>query len=160
MSTYHLRRQEKTIADQDELVAIIRGQKYLTLALCYNDEPYLVSLNYGFDAAARCFYVHCAGEGKKIDILRANPAVWGQVIEDRGYQDARCDHWFRSVHFKGRVSFVDDIEEKRAALHLMIDALEPDPAPVGQRLITAKSLRSVTVLKIAVESWSGKQNLK
>ncbi|MBN1936299.1 MAG: pyridoxamine 5'-phosphate oxidase family protein [Anaerolineae bacterium] len=160
MNTYHLRRQEKTIEDQDELIAIIQGQKYMTLAMCRDDEPYLVSLNYGFDPEARCFYIHCAGEGKKIDILRANPTVWGQVIEDLHYQDGKCDHFFRSVHFQGRVSFVDDIDEKRAALHLMIDALEPDPEPVEQRLVTAKSLESVTILKIAVEGWSGKKSLK
>lgn len=160
MGTFHLRRQEKIIEDQDELVAIIQGQKYMTLAMCRDDGPYLASLNYGFDPEARCFYVHCADEGRKIDILRTNPTVWGQVIEDRGYQDTRCDHFFRSVHFKGRVSFVEDIEDKRAALNLMIDALEPEPEPVRQRLITAKSLQSVTILKIAVEGWSGKQSLK
>ena len=161
MQPYHLRRAEKAITDNEDLLAIIAGQKYMTLAMCKENEPYLVTLNYGYDATANCFYFHCAGEGKKLDYLAANGAVWGQIIEDRGYLVGKCDHAFRTVHFRGTVSFLDDHEdyaEKHHALTLMIDHLEPDPEPMKQRLITEKGVTRVTVGKVTVDFMSGKRN--
>ncbi len=158
MSGYHLRRQEKAITDENELMAIIQGQKYLTLAMCHDNKPYLVSLNYAFDAATRCFYMHCAGQGKKLDWIQANPLVWGQVLEDLGYCAGKCDHGFRSVHFWGHASLVQDPEAKRAALCLMIDQLEPDPEPVKKKLVTDASLKSVTILCVQMQGCTGKQS--
>ncbi len=55
----------------------------------HQGDKYLASVSYGFDAAEDCFYFHCAPEGKKIDFLRANPLVWGQVLADDGRLDLR-----------------------------------------------------------------------
>jgi hypothetical protein len=158
MTTYHLRRQEHAIAERSTLVEIIAGQKYLTLALCRDGVPYLVTMNYGFDSDADRFYVHCADEGKKLDYWQANPRVWGQVLEDRGYVAGACDHAYRSVQFEGRVAFVEDVEEKRRALSLMIEQLEPDPASVAARLLKPARIAEVTVVRIDVQAFSGKFN--
>ena len=158
MQTYHLRRSEKAITDPAEMWTIIAGQKYMTLALCKNNVPYLVTVNYGYDQVAGCLYFHCAGEGKKIDYLQANPVVWGQVIEDNGYLDGKCNHAFRTVQFEGRVTFVENAEEKRRALSLMIDRLESDPEAVKARLITTKALERVTIGQVHIETMTGKAN--
>ncbi len=158
MQVYHLRRSEKAITDPEQLHAIIMQQKYMTLALAWDNEPYLVTLSYGYDAAAQCFYFHCAAAGRKIDYLRHNPVVWGQIVEDCGYLEGKCSHAFRSVQFRGAVSFLEDPEEKRAALELMIDRLESDPDPVKQKQITDKSVERVTIGKVTVELMTGKQN--
>ena len=55
MEAYHLRRSEKEIADKAVLFDIVKAHRYVTLALCKGDEPYLVTLNYGFDAEAETF---------------------------------------------------------------------------------------------------------
>ena len=138
--------------------AIIQGQKYMTLAMAMDNEPYLVTLSYGYDVEANCFYFHCAAEGRKIDYLRANPVVWGQILEDHGYLEGKCSHAFRTVQFRGTVSFLDNTEEKRRALHMMVDGLEPDPGPVKQKQVTDKSLSRVTIGKVAVEFMTGKQS--
>lgn len=140
-------------ADQ---VAVLRGQRFLTLAMAKGDEPYLVSLNYAFDEAGNCFYVHCAGEGKKLDFLRANPRVWGQVIEDRGYVEGNCSHAYRSVMFKGRAEFIDRLDEKRQALSLMIDHADSSPQELKQRLLADAQLRTVIVMRLRVDAMSGK----
>ncbi|MEJ5309126.1 MAG: pyridoxamine 5'-phosphate oxidase family protein [Anaerolineae bacterium] len=158
MQTYHLRRSEKAITDPAEMWAIIAEQKVMTLAMCKDNVPYLVTVNYGYDQAAGCLYFHCAAEGKKMDYLQANPAVWGQILEDNGYLDGKCDHAFRSVQFQGRVAFVDDIDEKRRALSLMIDRLESDPAAVKARQVTDKAVAKVTIGKVHIEGMSGKAN--
>ncbi len=155
---YHLRRNEKAITDPADLLAVIHGQKTMTLALCRDNEPYLVTVNHAYDEAEQCFYFHCAREGKKIEYLRANPIVWGQVLEDRGYQVGRCDQAFRSVQFRGRAEFVEDLEEKRRALELLIDQLEPDPAPLRPRLLKEERVRGVGIVRIHVLEMTGKQD--
>ena len=158
MQAYHLRRSEKAITDPAEMWAIIAGQEFVTLALCKDNIPYLVTVNYGYDQAAECLYFHCAGEGKKMDYLRANAVVWGQIVEDNGYLDGKCDHAFRSVQFQGRVTFVENIDEKRRTLSLMIDRLESDPEAVKARLATDKALEKVTIGKVSIEAMTGKAN--
>jgi uncharacterized protein len=157
MQSYHIRRSEKAITEESELLEIIQGQKFMTLALCKDAQPYLVTLNYGFDLKTCCFYFHCAAEGKKIDYLRANPVVWGQVLEDRGYIVGACDQDFRTVQFRGSVTFLGEREAKREALSLMIDHLEPNPSSVKQSQLQADRLDNVTIAKVQVEMMNGKK---
>ena len=89
MSTYHFHHPEKMFADRAELLDLIAGQHFMTLAMAAEGQPYLITVNYGFDPERNCFYFHCAPEGKKIAYLRANPNVWGQVIEPIGQGGAQ-----------------------------------------------------------------------
>jgi len=158
MESYHLRRNEKNIEQKTDLENVIRGQKIMTLALCRDNEPYLVTMNYGYDRDANCLYFHCAAEGKKMDFLADNPVVWGQIFEDVGYLPGECDHAFRCVEFRGQVDFLTDLDGKCNALAMMIDQLEPDPEPVKSRLLTEKRLNGVMVGRIKIENMTGKQN--
>lgn len=155
--SYHLRRIERDMPERADQLAVLRGQKYLSLAMCRDNQPYLVSLNYGFSEEENCFYVHSAPEGRKLDYLRANPRVFGQVIEDRGYVVGRCSHAYRSVMFEARAEFVEDLEEKRQALSQMIDHADPDPGPLRERLVATSDLAQVVVLRLAIQRISGKQ---
>jgi len=156
-SPYHLRRAEKAISEATEMFDVIATQKVMTIAMCRGSEPYLVSLNYGFDPTDRCFYFHCARDGKKMDFLKENPVVWGQVVEDRGYLPGQCDHAFRCVMFRGSVEFLETEDDKRYSLEVMIDHCEPDPGPVKSRLLVKGKLDNVVVGRIRIDSMSGKQ---
>lgn len=154
---YHMRRRDKVIEGDDALFGVLHRQKFMTLALCKDGEPYLVTVNYGFDPHGHRFYFHCAPLGKKVDFLRANPVVWGQVAEDLGYMDGECDHAYRSVQFRGRAHFVQDTAEKRRALELMIDQLESDPDPVKIRTLTEEAVRGVCIVEIRADFFTGKE---
>ncbi len=158
MPSYHQRRPEKTLSDEQEFVEIIQGQKMMTLAMALDNEPYLVTVNYGFEAENRCFYFHCGYVGKKLDFLRANPVVWGQVVEDRGYVDGQCEHAFRSVHFRGRVTFLADEADRRHALHVMIQHLEKDPDSVERRFSKPSSTARANLARVDIVEWTGKVN--
>lgn len=161
MEGYHpLRRKEKEIQDPDELKAILAGALYVTLAMCRGDEPYLVTLSPGYDRERNALYFHCAREGKKIDILKANGRVWGQAILDRGYSHGHCDHLFDSVQFAGRVRFVDDPAEKRLALGVMIRQLERDPQAVAAAQVTDDSVARVCIGRVDIDFMSGKRSVK
>jgi nitroimidazol reductase NimA-like FMN-containing flavoprotein (pyridoxamine 5'-phosphate oxidase superfamily) len=153
-----IRRKEKSIASEEEMLAIIEKAKYVTIAMCQDNVPYLVTLSHGLDREKRCIYFHCAQEGKKIDILRENNAVWGEAIDDGGYVDGSCDHLYVSTHFKGTVIFIEDTKEKERALHVMIHHLEKDPEKVIAAQITPKSLKRVNIGRIDIQYLSGKKS--
>jgi nitroimidazol reductase NimA-like FMN-containing flavoprotein (pyridoxamine 5'-phosphate oxidase superfamily) len=159
MDAYHMRRAELAMESEDEMLKVLRGQRYLTLAMCNDDKPYLVTLNYAFDQPLKCFYFHCARGGRKIDILSANPFVWGQVVEDLGYIEGECEYGYRSVMFEGRVTFLDDLSEKRKALEAMIETYEHDAEKAKKQMIEQSSLEKVCIGRIQVLSMSGKESL-
>jgi hypothetical protein len=160
MERYHLRRSDKALEDKAELVRILKSQKHVTLALCEDNQPYLVTMNHGYDEAEHCLYFHCAPVGKKIDLLRANPQVWGQALEDGGYLDGECDHAYRTVQFQGRAEFVEDSAEKGRALALMIEQLETSPEPVMARNLVPEKIAGVCILRVRLGEMTGKAGLK
>jgi len=159
MPGHHMRRQDKAITDPGELEAVLLGQKLVTLAMCMDGEPYLVTMDYGYDPEVRAIYFHCASEGKKLEFLGANPRVWGQVVEDLGYIAGECDHAYRSVHFSGRVELLDVPNEKRAALHLLMRKFEPEANVAKRTESVERSLAKVVVGKIRIKDVSGKKSV-
>ena len=153
-----IRRKEKAIENKEEMIAILEGSKYITIAMCQDDLPYLVTLSHGFDTEKNCIYFHCAREGKKVDILTANSVVWGQAILDHGYAEGACDHLYATTQFKGNVSFIEDVKEKEHALRIMINSLEPNPELVLEEQITEKSVQRVRIGRIDIEYMSGKKS--
>jgi nitroimidazol reductase NimA-like FMN-containing flavoprotein (pyridoxamine 5'-phosphate oxidase superfamily) len=121
------------------------------------DEPYLATLSHGYDEARNCVYFHCAPEGKKVEILRANPRVWGQALIDGGYQQGSCDHLYKTMQFNGRVTFVAEQAEKEHALRIMIKHLDDDPEKVIASQITPHSTDRVLIGRIDIDHMTGKK---
>jgi len=155
-----IRRKDKAITDIREMRKILRTAQYVTLAMCSNDEPYLVSLNHAYDEERNCIYFHCAKEGKKIDILKANNLVWGQAIADHGYVQGACDHLYATTQFRGRVTFVEDIEDKEHALRVMIESLDDNAEEIIEKQLTPESIQRVTIGRVDIDYLSGKKASK
>lgn len=162
MKRYHVRRSDKEITDPATLKTILRSAQFVTIAMSVDDRPYLVSLSHGYDEDYNCVYFHCANEGKKVDYLRANNAVWGQAILDGGYAQNECTHHYASVHFSGRVVFLEDPAEKRRALECMMRQLDKSPERLMERLDTedfGRALAERTLVgRIDIEYMSGKKS--
>jgi uncharacterized protein len=47
--SFHVRRKDREITDPEEMQHILKVTKYVTVALCMQNEPYLVSLSHGYD---------------------------------------------------------------------------------------------------------------
>jgi len=152
------RRKEKAIDSKDEMIAVLETSKYITIAMCHNDIPYLVTLSHGYDRENDCIYFHCAREGKKVNILTENSTIWGQAIEDHGYAEGACDHLYATIQFKGNVSFVENVKEKEHALRIMINSLESNPELVMEEQITEKSVKRVHIGRIDIDYMSGKKS--
>jgi nitroimidazol reductase NimA-like FMN-containing flavoprotein (pyridoxamine 5'-phosphate oxidase superfamily) len=157
MPRYHMYKAEAAITDEAAIQAILAGGKFATLAFARQGEPYLATLNYGYDAQQRALYFHSAPRGLKLEFVRDTPQVCGTVIVDDGYLPNRCSHAYRSVVFRGTVEFLETPEDKAAGLGIMIDCLEPDPTATRRRLLSDPSrLENVTVLKLTIEEITGR----
>lgn len=156
---HKMRRKDKEISDPCEMVSILNKAEYVTIAMCAGDEPYLVTISHAYDGGRRCIYFHCAREGRKVEVLRANSRVWGQALIDGGYVQGRCEHRFRTAQFSGRVAFVEDQEEKRRALRLMMEKLDKAPDAVAEQ-VTPESLAKVMIGRIDIDFMSGKASHK
>ena len=158
---YHVRRKDKEITDEVVMKRILKTTQYVTIAMAREDRPYLVSLSHGYDEDGNCIYFHCAKEGKKLDYLRSNNAVWGQAILDHGYFRAEdpceCNYFFASVHFSGKVTFLEDPEEKRKALECLIKQLNSDPEPLIARLTSERITRTL-IGRIDIDFITGKKS--
>jgi hypothetical protein len=155
---YHLRHPEKAIEDEKEINEVISGTKFMTIAMCRDNEPYIASLNFAYDPVRKSLYFHCSPSGKKVDYLRANPSVWGIIVEDNGYVQGACDHSYRSVQFRGRARFLTGGEEKVEALSLLIDRLDAEPEKMKKRLLVPGRTDKVAVCRIEVDYFTGKRN--
>jgi hypothetical protein len=156
--TTSVRRKEKAITNETEMLAIIMKAKYITVAMCDNNMPYLATLSHGYDRDQHCIYFHCAKEGKKIDVLRENNVVWGQALIDKGYAHGSCDHLYATTQFMGKVRFIVALDEKKHALEIMINALENDPEKVMESQLKEESIKGVQIGRIDLEYMSGKKS--
>ena len=153
---FHVRRKDREITDSDVLKKVLKSTKYITVVLCMDNTPYLVSLSHGYDEAANCLYFHCANEGKKIVYLKANPNVWGQAVQDYGVTD-ECDYAYTCVHFKGKVSLIHDLGEKRHAMEVMVRQLSENPEAKLAK-IKPEKLAKTTIGRIDISCMTGKKH--
>jgi nitroimidazol reductase NimA-like FMN-containing flavoprotein (pyridoxamine 5'-phosphate oxidase superfamily) len=121
-----------------------------------DNEPYLVSLSHGYDEKRNCLYFHCANEGKKLVYIKANNNIWGQAVQDYGVTD-ECDYAYTSVHFKGTVSLIDDLSEKRHAMEVMVRQLSTNPEEKLAKIKTEK-LANTTMGRIDISYMTGKKH--
>jgi uncharacterized protein len=154
--SFHVRRREREITDIDEMRMVLKNTKYVTVAFCMNNEPYLVALNHGYDQAHNCIYFHCAPEGKKLVYVEANPNVWGQAILDFGVTE-ECDYAYTSVHFSGNLSLITELSEKQHAMEILVRQVSINPE-VKLSKIKPEKLASTTIGKININYMSGKKH--
>lgn len=158
MPKYHLKRKDKELTDAFEINAILKNGRYTTLSMCRNDEPYIVTMNYGYDETRRSLYFHCALEGLKLEFIESNPDVCGTIIDDLGYVKGECDHHYKSLVFRGKISVVDDAGEKRHGLNVLIEHHEEHPDEAKAKLIKDdKTCDKCNILRLDIEEITAKQ---
>ena len=158
MSKFHPRRVDREIADPGEHKRILKAGTYVIIAMADANEPYVVTLNYGYDEPNARLYFHCALKGLKLDILAKNPEVCATVIEDHGYRVGQCEHAFSSLILRGKMRLVTDLADRKHGLDVLLRHLEPDPDPIRARNIKDDaSYDKVGILRLDIETISGKQ---
>ncbi len=150
-----MRREEKEIKDRGEIEDVLSRAAVCRLGLCDGDRPYVVPLCFGYKENA--LYFHCAGQGKKLDILRKNSNVCFEVDIDCEIvkADRPCD-WgmkYESVIGYGKAVFIEDAGQKRKALDIIMQQYSN-----GEFGYPEEAIKNTVVIKIEIETMTGKQS--
>lgn len=99
------------------------------------------------------FYFHCAGEGEKIDCLKANPIVSLSAVSKctPKYEEEKSNftEYFHSAVALGKAQIVRDNDEKVEALRLICQRFLPKFMSHFDEAI-ARSLNITTVVRITL----------
>jgi hypothetical protein len=151
-----MRRKEKEIQSKDEIEALIQSANLCQCAMVDDGKPYIVTLNYGYDKG--CFYMHCAHDGRKIDILKRNPEVCISIVAEnelvKGSTACRWGMKYKSVIVTGTASFVEEREEKIDGLN----AIMKQCGAGADHHFPDDELDAVCVIKISCNRMTGKQS--
>lgn len=158
MNKYHMRKKEREITDKNEIAALIKKGKYTTIGLCRNNEPYVVTLSYGYDEGKSALYFHSAVNGLKIEFIKENPKVCATIIDDRGYQLGQCEHHYAPIVLWGKMSIVEELEEKKYAMDILLNHLEENSQPIKERTLKNEQVyQNIGILKLEITELTGKE---
>ena len=157
MQKYHMQKKEREILDKRIYKEIMKNGKFSTISMCRNDEPYIVTLNHGFDAINNNLYFHSAQKGLKLEFLKENQKVCGTIIEDLGYVNDDCSHKYRSIVFWGDMTIVENLDEKKHAFDTMLKHLEDNPSKLKKKFFKSdQSYKNTCLLKLDISLITGK----
>lgn len=151
-----MRRSDKEITDGILIEEILNEAQICRIAMCDNNLPYIIPMNFGYKAGS--LYFHSAKEGKKIHILKENPSVCFEAetkVEIKTGDNA-CSWGMRylSIIGQGKVSFLEDHFEKINALDLIMAKY------TGEQKFEylASSINEITLFKIEIQEITGKKS--
>jgi nitroimidazol reductase NimA-like FMN-containing flavoprotein (pyridoxamine 5'-phosphate oxidase superfamily) len=150
-----MRRKEREITDRIALDEIVQKALVCRLAVCDGHQPYVIPLNFGYDGTS--LYIHCAREGKKLDILKKNNRVCFEVDVDHELVkgETACDWSFKgkSVIAAGKAVLIEDAEGKRRAMDIIMEHYGARP-PYSYK---EKGFDKALIIKVDVENMTGKK---
>ena len=150
-------KRERQITDEAQIRKILDTAKVLHLGLSVNDEPYVVPMNYGYclEEGRLTLYLHSAVQGKKLDMIRANPRVFFELDCDRMPFEGKvpCQYGlvYSSVMGRGTACIVEDVEEKKQAMSLLMKTQTGMDFDFDDRLVSI-----VSVIRIDVTEYTAK----
>ena len=161
-----VRRRDRAVGDDAWIRDFLHAAPYGVLATVHDGRPFLNSNLFVYDGARHAVYLHTARVGRTAANVEAAgdagaPVCFSAFAMGRLLPASTALEF--SVEYEGVVVFgtgavVEDAEEARAALHLLLDKYAPhlergrDYQPV-----TADELERTAVYRVAVEQWSGKR---
>ena len=150
-------KRERQITDESQIMHILETAKVLHLGLAVDNEPYVVPMNYGFvkEDGKLILYLHSAVQGKKLDMIRANPRVFFEMDCDRmpfeGDKPCQYGLVYSSVMGRGSARIVEDVEEKKKAMSLLMKTQTAKDFSFEDKLVSI-----VAVIRIDVEEYTAK----
>lgn len=154
-----MRRKEREVTQVEALEAILRECPVCRIGMVDHGKPYVVPVNFGYtrEGDVITVYFHCAGQGRKVEVLKQNPQVCFEADCRYSLREAAvaCEYScaFASVIGEGRAVFLEDPEEKRTGLTAIMTHLTGDK----DFTFAPAHVDGVSVVKIVLEQLSGKE---
>jgi len=121
------------IKDKEIIYNVLDKAEYGTLALCVDDKPYAVPMN--FVRIGKSIYFHGALKNRKIKILAKNLNASFSLVENYSLIDSNFSsskglacpvtQFFKSVSIDGVIEMVDSRDEKVEMFETMMKNLQP-----------------------------------
>jgi uncharacterized protein len=122
-----IRQQKLECTDDNRIDQFISQARTGNLGLTDGMTPYVVPLNFVMMNGA--IYFHGAAQGRKVDLINANPNCCFTVSEDYGTMvspiPAKTDTAYFSVMMFGVVETVTHLDEATAAMQALLDKYVP-----------------------------------
>ena len=150
-------RREFKITDEAHIKRILDTARVLHLGLAVDNEPYVVPMNYGYTMEDNklVLYLHSAVRGKKLDMIRKNPNVFFQMDCDQqpfiGKVACQYGLSYSSIMGQGRAKIVEDVEEKKIAMSVLMQTQTGNDFSFDDRLVSA-----VAVIRVDVSEYTAK----
>ena len=117
-------------------------------------KPYGVPVNFVWDGDD-AIYIHCAPEGKKIDILECHDRVSFCVVGNVNLLPGQFTTEYESIILDCEVTIPTYDEERLHALELIVKKFSPQHFDTGMRY-AHKSLPRTCIVRLDILSWSAK----
>lgn len=155
-----MRRKDKEITDRKQINDILDNCDCCRIGFYDAGRIYILPLNFGYsyEEETYTFYFHGAKEGRKIDLIKDSPMVGFEldtnchVLEN----ELACAFslGYQSVIGTGQIRFVDEMQEKKKALTLIMQ----HNSEKRDWEFTDSMANSVSIFKLQVEEISCKQS--
>jgi len=159
-----LRRHDREVTDKDWIVAMLDRAGFGVLATCVDGQPFTVARNFAYDPERHAIYLHGARKGRTYENTGSGTRA-NLNVSEMGELIAAVRAMNFSVRYKGVVVFgwlslVDDPAEARHGLCLLMEKHFPHLC-YGEDYegISDEDLSVTAVLRLDIESWSGKERL-
>jgi len=152
-----MRRADKEILDREELNRILDEAMVIRLGMLDGSRPYVVPLNFAREGDDLWF--HAAKAGRKLDCLRAAPAV---CVEADRFLTLRtgtsaCDDW--TSHYESVIGFgTAEIVEDATARLQGLRAIMRKYSGRDDWEFTEASVKGTAVVRIRLDSLTGKRS--
>jgi len=145
------------ITDEKIISEILDNAQFGTLALCVENKPYSVPIN--FVESEGDIFFHGAKKGKKIDIMKQNSNASFSVVEDYAllpsyFSNDKGDacpatHMFKSIIIDGKIEFIEEYDEKVKAMSALMQKLQKEGKyiPLNHEMYK-KALNATVVYKL------------
>ncbi len=155
-----MRRRDREITDSSRIAEILQAGQAVSIAFG-GETPYVIPMSYGFACKEGRFtlYMHGAGEGEKIERVKADPRAaftvfTGNQVYGEGSLGCTYSTSFDSVCGAGRIRLLEADEEKRKGLAAIMAHVAPGKAFTFEDGM----VRSTCVMALDVETITGKHH--
>lgn len=162
LSRTEMRRSDRAVTDEDWMRDFLSHAPVATLATVYEGQSFLNSNLFVFDADQHCIYMHTARVGRTRANIEHSERVCFSVMEMGRLLPADTSLEFsveyESVVVFGCASIVEDSDEAKTALQMLLDKYAPHLKPERDyRPPVDEELARTTVYRIDIDEWSGKK---
>ncbi|MDD3429487.1 MAG: pyridoxamine 5'-phosphate oxidase family protein [Oscillospiraceae bacterium] len=153
-----MRRKDREITDTKQIEEIVKACDVCRLAFADEKAPYIVPMNFGYTCNNQewTLFFHCAGTGKKLDLMKNNPYVAFEM--DCNHELLQGQRWacqcgmaYASVMGLGTAQLILEPQKKREALGYLMAHYTTNLLPFEEDVLCA-----TTVFKVKVESITAK----